>query len=263
MIRVKEGIEQQEIFPTIIRYFIIIVCIFLWILFQTPLYRYDGMDLTYFRILNDIIGNSLLAMAMVSIIKPPQKAFICGMMLGFLSVGMDALLEMVINPYFGWYKPGGGRGTIVPTVTPGWFIPYEMLIGFFAMGIVVAAFTGFPCAFRTGWVRKVPVIKQVFSNGLFKNPKYDRIWVYLSTVILASLGAFGDYGTKALSANPLAYGPLFAEVASWWTIWHTFLVWLISLNVGLTFYFFILDKAYRRKFSIYPAPLENDKKAIP
>lgn len=253
----NEKIPANDQFPNILRYFIIIVCIFLWILFQTPLYRYYGMDLTNFRIFNDIVGNLLLAMAMISIIKPKQKAFICGIMLGLLSVGMDAILEMVINPYFGWYKPGGGAGTIVPTITPGWFIPYEMLIGFFAMGIVVAAFTGFPNAFRTSWVKKVPLLKQIFSNGLFRDPKYDRIWVYLSTILLALFGAFGDYGTKALGENPCCYGPLFIEIAPWWTIWNTFLVWQISLLIGVTFYFFILDKSYKRKFSIYPAPIEE------
>ncbi|NVM55042.1 MAG: hypothetical protein HWN66_15155, partial [Candidatus Helarchaeota archaeon] len=240
-----------ELLPTIERYFIIIACISLYILLQTPLLRqYYAMDLQIFRICNDLIGNLLLAIAIILIVKPSQKAFICGIMLGLLSVGMDALLEMVINPLFGWYKPGGGAGTIVPTIGD-YNIPYEMLIGFFAMGIVVATFTEFPKVFRTSWIRKVPGIKQIFSEGLFRNPKYDRIFVYLSTILLALLGAFGDYGTMAFEAAPLEFGPLLVFTAPWWTIWHTYLVWLISLNIGITFYFFILDIASKRKFSFF------------
>ncbi|MHA1648707.1 MAG: hypothetical protein ACTSYB_00830 [Candidatus Helarchaeota archaeon] len=45
-------------------------------------------------------------------------------------------------------------------------------------------------------------------------------------------------------------------IAPWWTIWHTYLVWLISLNIGLTFYFYILDESYKRKFSLFPAPID-------
>jgi len=213
------------------------------------------MDLTLFRLYNDIIGNLLLAMAMISLFKPSQKAFLCGIFLGFLSVGMDALLEMVINPIFGWYKPGGGYGNVVPTVGD-YPVPYAMLIGFFAMGILVAAFTGYPKTFRTSRLKNVPVIKQVFSNGLFKNPKYDRLFVYLSTFLLALLGASGDAGTIALSENPVGYGLLLEFNAPWWTVWHTFLVWQISLLIGVTFYFYILDKLHKRKFSIFPAPVE-------
>ncbi|MFX1299175.1 MAG: hypothetical protein ACFFD2_30480 [Promethearchaeota archaeon] len=246
--------EEAELFPTILRYFVIFGCIFIWIFLQTPLFRYDGMNLGLFRLYNDIVGNLLLAMAIVCIIKPPKKTFICAILLGLLSVGMDALLEIVINPFFGWYKPGGGAGTIVPTVTEGWYIPYEMLIGFFAMGIVVAIFTGFPRVFRTSWIKKVPLLNRIFSEGLFKNPKYDRLYVYLSSILLALLGAFGDHGTMALSANPPEYGPLLEFIAPWWTIWHTYLVWLISLNIGITFYFYVLDKVYKREFFIYPAP---------
>ena len=229
----------------------------MWVLLQTPLFRYVGMDLQLYRFYNDIYGNLLLACAIILIMKPSQKAFTCGIMLGLLSVGIDALLEMVINPLFGWYKPGGGAGTIIPTVVEGWFIPYEMLIGFFAMGLVVAVFTGFPRAFRTSRFKNFPLIKQIFSNGLFKNPKYDRIYVYLSTILLALFGAFGDYGTMALGANPPQFGPLFMPIVSWWCIWHTFLVWLISLNIGITFYFYILDRTSKRKFSIFPTYDEN------
>jgi len=125
------------------------------------------------------------------------------------------------------------------------------------MGLVVAVFTGFPRAFRTSRFKNFPLIKQIFSNGLFKNPKYDRIYVYLSTILLALFGAFGDYGTMALGANPPQFGPLFMPIVSWWCIWHTFLVWLISLNIGITFYFYILDRTSKRKFSIFPTYDEN------
>ncbi len=244
--------SQAEDYPPLIRYFVITGCIFLWIFLQTPLFRYDGMDLGLFRLYNDIIGNLLLAMAMISMFKPSKKVFLCGILLGFFSVGLDAVLEMVINPAFGWYQPGGGAGTIVPTIGS-YNIPYEMLCGFFAMGLVVATFTEFPRVFRTSRFRNLPLIKQLFSQGLFKNPKYDRVYVYLSTILLALFGALGDYGTMALSANPPQYGPLLLFVAPWWTVWHTFLVWLISLNIGLTFYFYVLDRSQNYKFSLFPS----------
>ncbi|MHA1131452.1 MAG: hypothetical protein ACTSRC_03210 [Candidatus Helarchaeota archaeon] len=246
-----QDLMQDDISFQLSRYFVIIGCIFIWIFLQTSLFRYDGMNLGLFRLYNDIIGNLLLAMAMVSIVLPSKKVFLCGMLLGVLSVGMDALLEMVINPAFGWYQPGGGAGTIIPTIGS-YNIPYEMLIGFFTMGIVVATFTELPRVFRTSHFKNLPIIRQLFSQGLFKNPKYDRLLIYLSTIFLALFGAFGDYSTMALSANPPQYGPLLLFVAPWWTIWHTFLVWLISLNIGLTFYFYVLDKFHKRKFSFFP-----------
>ncbi|NVM31013.1 MAG: hypothetical protein HWN65_19385 [Candidatus Helarchaeota archaeon] len=248
--------ESSESFPNIIRYFIILACLLLYILIQSPLFtQYYALDLQIFRLCNDIIGNLLLAFAIILIVKPTQKKFICAMILGLISVGMDALLEMVINPLFGWYKPGGGAGTIVPTLGD-YNIPYEMLIGFFAMGIVVATFTEFPRVFRTSWIRKVPGIKHIFSEGLFKNPKYDRLFVYLSSILLALFGAFGDLGTMSYEAKPLEYGPLLAFEPGW-TIWHTFLIWQISLLIGITLYFYILDKFHNRKFSIFPAPIEK------
>lgn len=255
--KIHQEKEISESIPAIIRYFIIIACLFLYILIQSPLFtQYYTLDLQIFRLCNDIIGNLLLACAIILIVRPSQKKFICGIIFGFISVGMDALLEMVINPLFGWYRPGGGAGTLVPTLGD-YKIPYEMLIGFFAMGIVVATFTEFPRVFRTSWIKKVPGIKQIFSEGLFKNPKFDRLFVYLSTIFLALLGAFGDLGTMSYAAKPPEYGPLLVFVAPWWTIWHTFLVWEISLLIGITLYFYILDKFNKRKFSIFPAPFEE------
>ncbi|MHA1267138.1 MAG: hypothetical protein ACTSRS_18000 [Candidatus Helarchaeota archaeon] len=162
--------ERTERFPSIERYFIIIACLFIWILIQSPVFRYVGMDLQMFRLYNDVIGNLMLAIAMILIILPSKNSFYAALLLGLLSMGMDALLEMVINPLFGWYKPGGGAGTILPTVVEGWYIPYEMVLGFFAMGIVVGAFTNFPNAVRTSWVGKLLIIRQLFPskpNGHF------------------------------------------------------------------------------------------------
>ena len=183
----------------------------------SPVLRYEGMDLTLFRWLNDILGNILLSSAMLLLTLPTPSEAKAGVCIGLFSVLNDWFVE-TLGFHMNWWHTAGGHA--FPPFFPS---PVEMYVGFFWMGLTVACLTTVPRNIREAKRCRIPGLVQ-----LFQNPRRDPMWLFAVTPFLAWMGAQGDF-------HLVSYGLFIVKPG--WSIWGTFLVWWYGLVTGLLVFY--------------------------
>ena len=158
-----------------------------------------------FRILSDLVQNTLLFTLILFIFMPSDRTMKIAFLIGGFTVLVDFILETVAV-YLDWWYPLGG--TQFPPVI---VVPLEMVASFFLMGASMAIMLTFP--------ERIRGMDFKMLNGLkwfVKDPKFDWIWRVLLIFLNALIGMNGDY----------AAGPEIWVPGPSWMPLYTFFVWL-------------------------------------
>ncbi|MHA1233024.1 MAG: hypothetical protein ACTSPQ_20550, partial [Candidatus Helarchaeota archaeon] len=166
--------------------------------------KINNLKQTIFR-LSTYIPILLLLIIVINLFKPSLNEIIVGIVSGMVMSVHDFIIEYYAYKHKIWICYGGFQKIWKYNL----HVPLDMLILFFIGGFELSIFSTFPEFLRQ---------RGIFIGTLIDYPIFDFIWILIILIIIALIGAAGDFLSKKFGVW---------ENSKNWTFWKcAFYAWL-------------------------------------